>query len=99
MKGEKENSYLNQEYLSNIELYYTLDVRGDSLELTGDEWKHITKVMRHSIGDTLHVTDGSGNYYETNINEINKSSVIASIKKRNNYYLEFENIYFCFPRL
>jgi 16S rRNA (uracil1498-N3)-methyltransferase len=99
MNWEKENFYLNQEYLSNIELYYTPEVGGDNLELTGDECKHITKVMRHSIGDTLHVTDGSGNYYETNINEINKSSVIASIKNRKKYYNEFENIYFCFPRL
>ncbi len=99
MKWEKESSYLKQEYLSDIELYYTPKVNGNSLELTGDECKHITKVMRHSEGDTLHATDGSGNYYETNIDEIHKSSVIASIKNRKKHYNKFENIYFCFPRL
>jgi len=90
---------LSLEYLSNIELYYTPEVRGNNLELTGDEFKHITRVMRHSVDDTLHVTDGFGNYYESNIDEINSSSVVASIKKRKNYYHEFENVYFCFPRL
>ena len=99
MKWEKENSYLNPEYLSDIELYYTPEVSGDSLELTGDEYKHITKVMRHSLGDTLHVTDGSGNYFKSRIEEISKNRVIARIKNRQKYNNQFENIYFCFPRL
>lgn len=90
---------MKQEYLSDIELYYTPKINGDSLELTGDEFKHITKVMRHTVGDTLHVTDGSGNYFETTITEIYKSSVNASIEKRKKYKNEFENVYFCFPRL
>ena len=90
---------MKQEYLSDIELYYTHAVSGDSIELTGDEFKHITRVMRHSVGDTLHATDGAGNYFETMIAKINLSSVIASIQNRKKYNNEFENIYFCFPRL
>ena len=90
---------MKQEYLSDIELYYTLEVKGDSLELTGDEFKHITRVMRHAVGDTLHVTDGSGNYFETIIVAINKNSLFATIKNSKKYNNEFENIYFCFPRL
>lgn len=99
MKWEKENFYLKQEYLSDIELYYTPKVNGDNLELTGDEYKHITKVMRHSIGDILHITDGSGYYFESKITEIGKSILLASIKSRKKYKNDFENIYFCFPRL
>ena len=90
---------MKQEYLSDIELYYTNAVNGDSIDLIGDEFKHITRVMRHSVGDTLHVTDGAGNYFETTIAEINQSSVIASIQNIKKYNNEFENIYFCFPRL
>ena len=90
---------MKREYLSDIELYYATKIDSDSIELTGDESKHITKVMRHSVGDILHVTDGSGNYFETTITEINKSSVIASIKNRRKYNNGFENIFFCFPRL
>ncbi len=90
---------MKQEYLSDIELYYTNDVNGESLELTGDEAKHITKVMRHSVGDKLHVTNGAGNYFETEIAEITKGSVVVSVKNRKKYNNEFENVFFCFPRL
>ena len=90
---------MKQEYLSDIELYYTTEVNDNSLKLTGDESKHITKVMRHSVGDVLHVTNGSGNYIESTITEIGKSNVIASINNRKKYKNEFENIFFCFPRL
>ena len=90
---------MKQEYLSDIELYYSSNVIGGNLDLTGDESKHITKVMRHSVGDTLHVTDGVGNYFETTISEITKGSVKSSIRNRKKYKNELENIFFCFPRL
>ncbi len=90
---------MKQEYLSDIELYYSSNVIGGNLYLTGDESKHITKVMRHSVGDTLHVTDGVGNYFETTISEITKGSVKSSIRNRKKYKNELENIFFCFPRL
>ena len=90
---------MKQEYLSDIELYFTNDVNGESLELTGDESKHITKVMRHSVGDVLRVTDGCGNYFETTISEITKSSVLSSIRSRKKFDNDFENVFFCFPRL
>ncbi len=90
---------MKQEYLSDIELYYSTEVNSDSLELTGDESKHITKVMRHNIGDILHVTDGFGNYFETEISEISKSYVKTFIKSRKKYNNNFENVFFCFPRL
>ena len=90
---------MKQEYLSDIELYYTTDISKENLNISGDEFKHITKVMRHLVGDTLHVTDGSGNYYETKITNINNTCVSASIENRKKYENEFSNIYFCFPRL
>ncbi|MCF6270680.1 MAG: 16S rRNA (uracil(1498)-N(3))-methyltransferase [Melioribacteraceae bacterium] len=90
---------MKQEYLSDIELYFTTDISNESLIITGDEFKHITKVMRHSVGDTLHITDGSGNYFETVITEITKSSVSTSIRNRKKHKNKFSNIYFCFPRL
>ncbi len=99
MKWAKENFYLKPEYLSNIELYYATELNNNHVVLTGDEYKHITKVMRHSVGDILHVTDGKGNYFETKISDITKSNVVASIKSTKKYSNKFENIYFCFPRL
>jgi 16S rRNA (uracil1498-N3)-methyltransferase len=90
---------LKQEYLSDIELYFTTNVTGNTLEFFGDEFKHITKVMRHSVGDVLHATDGIGNYYETIIDSVSSNSVVSTISKSEKYNNELENIVFCFPRL
>ena len=90
---------MKQEYLSDIELYFTNEISSNSLVITGDEHKHITKVMRHSVGDMLHITNGNGKYFKTIISEINTKNVIASIINVENYKNEFENITFCFPRL
>jgi 16S rRNA (uracil1498-N3)-methyltransferase len=99
MKWGEENFYLNQEYLSDIELYLTNSISGDNVEFIESEFKHITRVMRHSIGDELHCTDGLGNYYKSIISNIDNDSVSATIKERKKYKNELENIYFCFPRL
>lgn len=99
MKWGKENFYLNQEYLSDIELYLTNSISGDNVELIESEFKHITRVMRHSIGDELHCTDGLGNYYKSKISNIDNECVTATITERKEYKNELENIYFCFPRL
>ncbi len=90
---------MKQEYLSDIELYYSSEINGKSLVITGDEHKHITKVMRHSVSDALNVTDGKGNYFETTIDEINKNNVVASITNVEKYKNDLKNITFCFPRL
>lgn len=95
----KERFYLQQEYLSDIELYYTTKINSNKIELNGDEFKHACKVMRHSVGDVLHITDGNGNYFETIISTISNNSILANIKKRKSYTNTFSNIYFCFPRL
>jgi len=99
MNLEKERFYLQQEYLSDIELYYTTKINNNNVELNGDEFKHAYKVMRHSVGDVLHITDGNGNYFETIISTISNNYIIADIKKRKSYTNTFCNIYFCFPRL
>jgi len=90
---------LEQKYLSDIELYFTSKIENNFIELFEDEFKHVTKVMRHTIGDTLNATDGLGNIYKTIISIINKDSVIASIVETKKYENRFSDIYFCFPRL
>jgi 16S rRNA (uracil1498-N3)-methyltransferase len=90
---------LKQEYLSDIELYYSSKISNNTIELTGDESKHITKVMRHSVGDILHITNGIGTYFKTEIINIDKTTVVAEILEKEKYINELENIYFCFPRL
>ena len=46
-------------FLSNIELYFTPPelIKENNLFLTGEEHKHITKVMRHTAGDVSYPAD------------------------------------------
>lgn len=99
MKWEKENFYLSQEYLSNIELYYSTDVVDGYIQMSVEESKHISKVMRHAVGEELYVTDGKGSIYKTSIIEACSSTVTLRIIERIQYRNQFENITFCIPRL
>ncbi|MFA8341442.1 MAG: 16S rRNA (uracil(1498)-N(3))-methyltransferase [Rhodothermaceae bacterium] len=92
---------MEQDFLSDIELYFTSaeNVKESTLAITGDECKHITRVMRHQPGDKLFVTDGSGSIFETEINSAAKSEVICEIKNRLSYKKQLPNVVVCIPRL
>jgi len=98
---EKENLYLEQDFLSDIELYYTAseNVSGTELIIKGEECKHITKVMRHQNGDKLFVTDGRGMIYETAITSSAKTEVFCIIKKKFEYKKQLSGFVACIPRL
>ncbi|MFH0733992.1 MAG: RsmE family RNA methyltransferase [bacterium] len=81
--------YLEQDFLSNVELYYTPPkyVTNKSISLSGDEFLHAFKVMRNNVNDELFSTDGEGNIYKSKIERINKEFAeldILEIKKYNN---------------
>ena len=50
-----------------------------SVEISGQEAKHISRVLRHDIGDAIDVADGKGNIYHCKIANITKNSIIANI--------------------
>ncbi|MBZ0200136.1 MAG: 16S rRNA (uracil(1498)-N(3))-methyltransferase [Ignavibacteriaceae bacterium] len=88
------------EYLSDIELYFTQFIQNDSHALIGDdEFKHITRVMRHTVGDEIYFTNGKGSIFKGNIFSIGKDNLNVSIKERYNYLNKFSNIIFCLPKL
>ncbi|WP_234572541.1 RsmE family RNA methyltransferase [Rhodohalobacter sp. 614A] len=64
-----------------MNLFFTdsKDIQPKSLIVRGQEADHITKVLRHSIGDTVFVTDGRGNCYKCQINDLKKSTVFLDI--------------------
>jgi 16S rRNA (uracil1498-N3)-methyltransferase len=97
----RNNGYLELEHLSNIELYYSEpgNFSPDLAVISGDEFLHITKVMRHKIGDEVYVTNGLGKIYSTELISISKSEVRLRIKKEYNYENRFNNITFCIPKL
>lgn len=57
--------YSPQEYWQNDQ----------SVEIHGQEAKHITKVLRHNIGDTIFVADGNGAQFKGEIVEARKEFV------------------------
>lgn len=54
-------------------------IQENSLIIRGQEADHITKVLRHSAGDRLIVTDGRGNCYTCRIRHSKKSSVFLDV--------------------
>lgn len=98
-KWAEENFYLNQEYLSNTELYYSSDISDGYIQIAEEESKHLVKVMRHGVGDKLYITDGLGRIFESEIIETCSTSVTARVLSVINYQNQFAEITFCIPRL
>ena len=86
-------------FLSDVELYFSSNVSGDSIEIAEEEFHHIKDVMRHKIGDELFVTDGKGVIYKTEIERFDKKSLSSKIVTTTSYPNKFSKITFCIPRL
>lgn len=56
---------------------------GQSLELSGDEFLHAIKVLRHKEGDELCIIDGYGYDYNAIIEDVSKKSFTIKIEKKN----------------
>ena len=52
-----------------------------SISVSGDEAKHISRVMRLTVGDRVEVCDGSGMTYPAEITAVSKSEVTLSLKE------------------
>lgn len=92
---------MHQDFLSDIELFYSDEIiKGtNEIVISDDEAHHALNVMRHSEGDIIYVTDGKGTIYKTEITDIKKNNAILRIVQALKYQNEFENVYFCIPRL
>jgi 16S rRNA (uracil1498-N3)-methyltransferase len=99
------------ESLSDIELYYSPygivrttskpnAINGeDEIIIDGEDFAHAARVMRHKAGDTLFVTDGKGNIYESVIKIIGKDSLTAGPVNTFRYENTKNNLFFCIPKL
>jgi len=101
MTMHEQNGYLILAHLSKIELYYTSPefVESEKITLQAEEFHHAVNVMRNSVGDFLHITDGEGTIYRSEIVDITKSSLTAVIKDKLKYENPASNIWFCIPQL
>lgn len=89
------------DFLSNVELYYTpaSRVNGNELSISGEEHEHITRVMRHSVGDELYVTSGQGRIFLCTISDIRKGNTTCEIHSERIYENRLGNVYFCLAKL
>lgn len=49
----------------------------DTVEIKDQEAQHITRVLRHKVGDVILVADGEGARFEVEIQDITKKSVVG----------------------
>ncbi|MCC5905801.1 MAG: 16S rRNA (uracil(1498)-N(3))-methyltransferase [Balneolaceae bacterium] len=56
------------------------DIIPPEIRIKGQEAKHITRVLRYAVGDSLKVTDGHGTRYRCTISGISKEQVSAKIE-------------------
>ena len=60
-------------------VFYSEDINETGAVISGDEHKHCTKVLRHNIGDIIHLVDGNGIKASGILSEINKNESLISI--------------------
>ncbi|WP_368346758.1 16S rRNA (uracil(1498)-N(3))-methyltransferase [Peptostreptococcus anaerobius] len=56
-----------------------IDTQARNLVILGDDVKHISKVLRYSVGDELEVCDGQNKEYICRINSMDKTEIGLSI--------------------
>jgi 16S rRNA (uracil1498-N3)-methyltransferase len=57
------------------------NISGNSITIDGDEFSHLTHVMRKKTGDEIRVVDGKGTAYDVRLNEIKKKTASGVILK------------------
>ncbi len=92
---------MHQDFLSDIELYYTgnASLSDNAITLTGDEAHHAANVMRHKAGDIIFATDGKGKIFKSEITVTGKSNINLKIISSTEYKNELAGFTFCIPRL
>ncbi|MFA5404721.1 MAG: RsmE family RNA methyltransferase [Ignavibacteria bacterium] len=74
-----------------MEYYYTpvsnVDLKNNTLVLDDFEHKHLVKVLRKKIGDSIKITDGLRNIFDCKIVKISGNSIVCEIlEKKYNLY-------------
>jgi 16S rRNA (uracil1498-N3)-methyltransferase len=64
-----------------MQLFYSPDINEstEQFSFTKEESKHITKVLRKTVGDILHITNGNGWLFKAEINLANIKNCAATI--------------------
>ena len=63
-----------------MQLFHHSNAEEGAFTLPQDESKHVVRVLRKSVGDLIHVTDGKGRLFEATIAEANKNRCELDLK-------------------
>jgi 16S rRNA (uracil1498-N3)-methyltransferase len=63
-------------------LFYTPDINGNSYQLNEEESKHWIRVLRLTLGDEVHLTDGCGTLYTTRISDAHPKACRVEVVHR-----------------
>ncbi len=101
MNLEIRSLFLNQDFLSNTELFFSssIDLEENKIIISDEEFHHLAKVMRKKEGDKIFVTDGKGAIYESKISTLNKRKAALNILNSIKYTDKLRNISFYIPNL
>ena len=67
---------------AGMELFYTNDIDTASCRLDADESAHCVRVLRHRVGDTIHVIDGEGTLLTCRLTDDSPRGAQAAILER-----------------
>ena len=72
-------------HFKNIEFFYSPpdNISGNNYIISGEEYNHLKKVLRKSVGDNIFIVDGNNYIYNCTITEIKKDFVITKINNIN----------------
>lgn len=71
------------------------DISGNSVTIHGQEAKHIARVLRFGTGDIIHITDGSGGFYNCVIDRVHKDRLTAIIESSEKKERKLPHITLC----
>ena len=81
-------------------IFYSKDLDEEFGTLRDDEYRHCVKVLRHQVGDSIHLTNGEGSLAEGVIQQIDKKSVLIKVTQleMKGPVLPHVELAVCFPK-
>ena len=69
-----------------MELFYAFETDGSVCRMDADESAHCVRVLRHRVGDTIHVIDGEGTMYVCRLSDDNPKGAEATAMERHPHW-------------
>lgn len=65
-----------------MQLFYTPNIDSNTYTFSKEESKHCIKVLRKKVGDNIHLVDGKGNLFHTELVDDNPKACIVEVKQK-----------------